>query len=300
MMRRGPLADYPIDTVLRSAARERLSGSIVTEGSDVDGTIYLASGQVFAAELAGTLPDVVLHGEHGGRDQTGRHIVSALAVLGKATVGWFRHDPFGAVDRETRWRFDVEDLLKATEEPRKGLRWFGRWAMCPVEVTPPPDPTVPIGLDAWRVIAALSRPGNVLQVNDSLGWSPNRLAAALATLEAAGILGGSLTPVEEEVAVPAASSEWSGAVTTTAKPLTALSRPLVSESPGVGARDTAAPTNPPPAARAEIAVAAPAVASSAPTRPPVAARPAAAGDGGPAQSGARRHALKRLIDSLRQ
>ena len=30
-------------------------------------------------------------------------LAAVLAVLGSATAGWFRHDPFGAVDIEPRW-----------------------------------------------------------------------------------------------------------------------------------------------------------------------------------------------------
>jgi hypothetical protein len=50
MMRRGPLADNPIETLLDAAARERIGGVIELHGP-VEGQVYLVEGDVYLADL---------------------------------------------------------------------------------------------------------------------------------------------------------------------------------------------------------------------------------------------------------
>ena len=55
MMRRGPLAEYPIDKLLTTAADERLSGVIVLRSSTA-GSVFLVDGDLYLAELEGQPP----------------------------------------------------------------------------------------------------------------------------------------------------------------------------------------------------------------------------------------------------
>ncbi len=55
MMRRGPLAEYPIDKLLTTAAAERLSGVIVLRSSTA-GSVFLVDGDLYLAELDGQPP----------------------------------------------------------------------------------------------------------------------------------------------------------------------------------------------------------------------------------------------------
>jgi hypothetical protein len=51
-----------------------------------------------------------------------------------------------------------------------------------------PARPVELGADAWGVVAALCEPAEVAAVRDRLGWSVERLDAAIAVLDAAGVL----------------------------------------------------------------------------------------------------------------
>ena len=48
-MRRGPLADNPIDVLLAEAARERTNG-VLKLHCNVDGLVYLVDGEIYLAE----------------------------------------------------------------------------------------------------------------------------------------------------------------------------------------------------------------------------------------------------------
>ncbi len=55
MMRRGPLADNPIETLLDAAAQERIGGVIELHGP-VEGQVYLVEGDVYLADVVGRPP----------------------------------------------------------------------------------------------------------------------------------------------------------------------------------------------------------------------------------------------------
>lgn len=55
MMRRGPLADNPIEALLAQAAQERANG-ILELHSVLDGLVFLVDGEIYLAELAGQPP----------------------------------------------------------------------------------------------------------------------------------------------------------------------------------------------------------------------------------------------------
>lgn len=267
MMRRGPLADYPLEGVLRTAAAERVSGSITTEGATVDGTIYLVGGQLCGAEIHGTAPSPGLHGDQPDAKQMARHLEVVVAVLAEARGGWYHHDPIGTTQVHTPWQFSVEEVLAAAEQRRRSSMPVRRWALRPVRVQAPSDLGTTLERDAWHVIAALASPSVLHRVHDDLGWPPERLAEALTELERAGVLvtGHEATPTP--AAAVAAATTWDGTVSTTTRPLTAVARLGTELAPAV-------------------AGAAPAVAGSPadePIDPPA----------------TRRTALKRLIDSLR-
>ena len=88
MMRRGPLADSPIDALLAEAARERTSG-VLELHAGVDGFIYLVDGEIYLAELDGQPPldeRLIAAGlltesqvrEHGVAGETGVYLARAL------------------------------------------------------------------------------------------------------------------------------------------------------------------------------------------------------------------------------
>jgi hypothetical protein len=272
MMRRGPLADYPIDGVLRTAAAERVSGSITTEGATVDGTIYLSGGHLCGAEIHGTAPSPDLHGDQPDPKRVARHLEVVLAVLTEARGGWYRHDPIGTAHIHTRWQFTVDEVLTAAEQRRRSSMPIRRWALRPVRVQAPSDLGTTLDRDAWHVIATLASPAVLHRIHDELGWPPERLAEALSELERAGVLATGHDTAPAPAPAPAAAaatgaarhaSGWDGTVSTTTRPLAAVSRLGADLAPAVaGGR---------PAAVEE------------PSDPPA----------------SRRTALKRLIDSLR-
>lgn len=55
MMRRGPLADNPIEALLDAAASERTSG-IIELHTRIEGAVYLAEGEIYLAEVEGQPP----------------------------------------------------------------------------------------------------------------------------------------------------------------------------------------------------------------------------------------------------
>ena len=88
MMRRGPLADNPIETLLADAAAERINGILVIR-SEVNGQIYLVDGDVYIAEVDGQPPlaeRLVAAGllterqveEHGVKSEEGIYLARAL------------------------------------------------------------------------------------------------------------------------------------------------------------------------------------------------------------------------------
>ena len=88
MMRRGPLADIPLDSLLADAASERTNGVLELHAA-VDGFVYMVDGEIYLAELAGQPPlDERLIGaglltqsqvdEHGVASDGGIHLARAL------------------------------------------------------------------------------------------------------------------------------------------------------------------------------------------------------------------------------
>ncbi|HWJ61910.1 MAG TPA: hypothetical protein VNS19_08055 [Acidimicrobiales bacterium] len=112
MMRRGPLARYDAEWVLRQASASASSGSVEFH-TDRPLTLYLRNGRVchavegvaetgFAAE-----PDAVAADEAAARDQVLALVVTAMA----ATDGWYYLDPIGHHAVATPWDWDAASLI---------------------------------------------------------------------------------------------------------------------------------------------------------------------------------------------
>ncbi len=152
MMRRGPLADTPIDALLADAATERTNGVLELHAS-VDGLVYLVDGEIYLAELAdqpalderliaaGLLTQAQVD-EHGVVSDGGVHLARALdtdptidedaidaylldvtaATLARfvgATEGEYELDPYGAHPAGVMCSWMPDMVLGRVEELRE-------------------------------------------------------------------------------------------------------------------------------------------------------------------------------------
>ena len=149
MMRRGPLADNPIDSLLAEAASERTNGVLELHGN-VDGLVYLVDGEIYLAELVGQSPlddRLVAAGllseaqvrEHGVPGEAGVYLARALdtdatidedaidaylldataATLARfigATEGEYELDPYGAHAAGVLSSWTLGTVLERVEE----------------------------------------------------------------------------------------------------------------------------------------------------------------------------------------
>lgn len=288
-MRRGPLDRYPLDAVLRTAAEEHASGSIAVEALTA-GTIHLVSGAICFATLDGmALPPAFVDGRDPGRDVVRRQVEEVVAVLVECRTGWYHHDPIGAEGIEDRWRFAVPSVLDAVRHLQAETLAARPWTGRPLRLVPV-DADVRVSADAWNVVAAIAGAATAHQARHELGWDGGRLAAALAELDAAGLLRAEQAVERGPAAAPPPESVPPRAGTAPGPTPTPRPRPAVAP---LTARVTTTPRPLVPLARAGAGGPVPAVA--APARLAAPSVPPAPGSG----SSARRHALKRLIDSLR-
>ena len=149
MMRRGPLADNPIESLLAEAASERTNGVLELHGN-VDGLVYLVDGEIYLAELAGQSPlddRLVAAGllseaqvrEHGVPGEAGVYLARALdtdttidedaidaylldataATLARfigASEGEYELDPYGAHAAGVLSSWTLDTVLERVEE----------------------------------------------------------------------------------------------------------------------------------------------------------------------------------------
>ena len=152
MMRRGPLADYPIETLLVEAARERSNGILVFR-STLDGMVYFVDGEIYMAEIEGQAPldqRLVLAGlltqsqvdQHGVPGDTGIYLsraldtdvtidedaidaylldvsAAAIARFVGLTEGEFELDPYGAHPAGVLTSWSPAEVLARVEELRE-------------------------------------------------------------------------------------------------------------------------------------------------------------------------------------
>lgn len=203
MMRRGPLAQYPAEWVLRQASANDASGSIEFH-TDHPLTLYLRSGQVchgvegVAASGFATDPTLEADADEGAART---RVVRLLAEAMRAADGWYYLDPIGHHDITSPWQWDAGGLIgdarrpaaPATPSPAPAPTTATTATPAPVVAAPPADRVVrlkatttdaPITLSAesWRLVCELATTRTAGELRRVLGWEPARLDAALAEL----------------------------------------------------------------------------------------------------------------------
>ena len=200
MMRRGPLDRYPPEWVLRQANAHAAEGSIEFH-TDRPITLYLQGGKVYAAEVGVNLSETDLverptSDEGGARDQ----LITLLTGVMTSESGWYFHDPLGQHPSNGAWTWETATLLMdvraRTHETRSLASWTGRT----VALHDTQADSVTLGPDAWAVVVKLAGDANAGELRARLGWSPDRIAAALSEIEDRGVL----APSPAASTVPAA------------------------------------------------------------------------------------------------
>lgn len=285
MMRRGPLESYPMDWVLRQAGAHRVTGSIEIHGPRPI-TVYLQDGRVSYAELG------VGAGEPRRRAVTTalrevearRHVVATLAAAvdtdrpSGSGGGWYYHDPLAVPLEAGPWRWEPAGLLMDARVWAHEQQALGSWVSTDLALDLGGAPAgVTLGPEAWAVVVALSATRSTDEVRGRLGWSAERLVAALGELGAEGALRPRVDrdPVVVAAGEPAADlgrcdAAGAAAAVAAAEELLAVPPPQPTRWPGSDGDRPLVPTRPGPGA--------------APAPPAV---------------DERRGALRRLIDSLR-
>lgn len=222
MMRKGDLAEYPVDWVLRQAARERLSGGIDFHTS-TPACVHVAGGDVYLAvsatapvdsTLADHLDDVAYAAEAAAEEARLRKAsVDVLVALLAETEGWYFFHPLNHHPLRGSWGWDVEDVLAEATDRRDGVT-AGRRAPAsdaPLELSPA-VPDGPLSPDAWAVLGALAAPSPPDVVAERLGWDRARLDRVLAGLRSDGVLRGEIArPRPRTAAVDLTDAVPSGA-----------------------------------------------------------------------------------------
>lgn len=195
MMRKGDLAQFPAEWVLRQASEEGLSGGIEFE-SDPPVCVYLSDGDVYHAVVDGRDPD-----DGGDLDETTEarlrtETVAALRqLLLSADAGWYFFHDLNHHPLRGAWQWSTERLLAeaaadvAAEEAAADP--LAPWLTARVSLCPAPPPS-PLTSDQWAVIAAALGQAEVAAViaalTDEEGWPRERVAAALTELAAAAVV----------------------------------------------------------------------------------------------------------------
>lgn len=278
MMRKGPLERYPVDDVLRTAAAERLSGSIEVV-AEVSGFLFLENGGLYLGTVDGTVPPPgVLPSGAEAPDGVRAHLVTVVTALMAQREGWYHHHqvhhPLGRHPMWNRRSISVEEVLReagAALEQRAGLR---PWSTGVLEVASTDEATC-LEPDQWAVLGAMAHPATVYGLADRLGWPTDRVAAALDDLSHRRLLGvRDARPAAPEAPSEVSPGRWDGP---------ADLRPRRLPAPSSSAPAGGGPT------RGTLAVVGAPRAGQGPVE-----QGAAADDDG------RRFALRRLISSLRQ
>lgn len=284
MMRKGPLDQYPLAGVLRSAAAERLSGSIEVE-AEISGLLFFESGGLYLATLDGAAPPAELTGANPS--EIGRlreHLTTVVAALLTQQRGWYHqhqvHQPLGRHPVWHRRAVDLEEVLQVATSivTRPSL---DRWSRSMLRVS---DQAGSVCLDPemLTVVAAMTRPTAAYELASSLGWDEERLAATFDRLAQAGLFPREETVIDRpaQAHTPIAEPEQTPLSPTWSGEADLRPRPLVTTGASRSLREVAAGAHLPRAAASNT---------------PSTSLPSAitADDG-------RRSALRRLITSLRQ
>lgn len=188
MMRRGPLDRYPPEWVLRQANAHAVEGSIEFH-TDRPVTLYLQGGRTYAAEegvnlIEQDLADRHLADERGARAQ----VVGLLTDVLAAGAGWYFHDPLGQHPSRGSWTWETAALLMESRVQAHETTSLEPWAGRTVVLHETPAESITLGPDAWAVVVRLAGSASASELRAQLGWSPDRIAGALAEIEDRGVL----------------------------------------------------------------------------------------------------------------
>lgn len=225
LMRRGPLVDYPVDWVLRQAAANETTGSIEFNSSRPM-TVYVDNGHVYHAIAAVVRSDQRQPVERRTTNATQARDSVVNVLAGSLTVsdGWYYHDPLSRHEGHGPWQWTVEDLLVGAQSASRLDQSLGPWARIDIDLRPSPDHPIALGADAWAVVVELTAQASTRTVRNSLGWSPERLVAALDDLARAGA-------VEPAVHPPTISASGNPAEAGAALPFEPPSTESVAQDP---------------------------------------------------------------------
>ena len=184
MMRRGPLDRYPPEWVLRQAGAHGASGSLefhterpITLHLD-DGRIYAGAWGIGAADPSGAADE----------GSARRAVVELLTELVDHRDGWYYLDPLGEGPGRGAWSWETASLLMDTRVRAHEERTLASWSGRRIELRPTEAAGVALGADSWAVVVALTSATSTEDLAAGLGWTPDRLVAALAEIEQRGVL----------------------------------------------------------------------------------------------------------------
>ena len=190
MMRRGPLDRYSAEWVLRQANAHEVEGSIEFQ-TDRPITIYFDAGMPYAAEPGIDLTDAVLAELPTGAERDARdQLVDLLSAALVARSGWYFHDPLGQHPSRGAWRWETATLLMDIRSRAHATETRAAWADRTIGLRDGVASTVTLGSDAWAVVVELSGTAHAGDLRARLGWSTDRIAAALSEIEDRGVLDG--------------------------------------------------------------------------------------------------------------
>lgn len=224
MMRRGPLARYNAEWVLRQAQASSTSGSIEFHIDDPL-TLYFRNGRVCDA-VEGAADSVDDTGSQPGDEAAARvRVLELISRAMGADDGWYYLDPIGHHVVATPWDWDAASLIldarirsraeanrtdttppeapaarapasgppsshPPSSDPRAPVRPAGGSPQRRIELVVPDDQQwVTLSAEAWRIACAMASARPWSELRSDLDWSSARLDAALVELAASGVLG---------------------------------------------------------------------------------------------------------------
>ncbi|MGN6694424.1 MAG: hypothetical protein ACTHN0_09615 [Aquihabitans sp.] len=201
MMRRGPLDRYPPEWVLRQANAHEAEGSIEFHTDQQPITLYIRGGRAYAAEVGVNLSEAQLADrpvldETRQRDQ----LIALLAGVLPAKAGWYFHDPLGHHPSSGVRTWETATLLMDVRSRSHETRTLASWTERTVTLCESRDDSITLGADAWAVVVKLAGSADAGELRTRLGWSPDRIAAALAEMEDRSLL----APAHDAPPVPPA------------------------------------------------------------------------------------------------
>lgn len=187
MMRKGSLAERPVDAVLRAAAADAFTGAVEIS-ADVQGTVLLDGGVVVAAALDGVgVPATFGPTGEPSPEDLQASIRDVVATLSDAGDGRYEchelHPSIYRISVKHRTRYHVDALL-ADVASLSERRTLGSWSGTVLEAGRGTRRTeVTLDADMWRVLVAMTEPTTVHRLASRLAWDAERIADALRRLQ---------------------------------------------------------------------------------------------------------------------